>query len=146
MKAMLLNAPERLAFDDVARPTPGPGEILIRVTNSGICGTDLKIYRGAIPVAYPRIMGHEMIGEVADAGEDHQQHSEPKQGANARMGIGKWRGQHFGDQRPHHNLNSVPREKPRAQPFVFHKSLHFGLGLGAFPYSTSSQLSLGLNS
>ena len=68
MKAMLLNAPERLAFDDVARPTPGPGEILIRVTNSGICGTDLKIYRGAIPVAYPRIMGHEMIGEVADAG------------------------------------------------------------------------------
>ena len=42
--------------------------MLIRVTHSGICGTDYKIYSGAIPVRYPRIMGHEMIGEVVEAG------------------------------------------------------------------------------
>jgi 2-desacetyl-2-hydroxyethyl bacteriochlorophyllide A dehydrogenase len=39
------------------------------VTHSGICGTDFKIYSGAIPVHYPRIMGHEMIGEVVDGGD-----------------------------------------------------------------------------
>ena len=38
------------------------------MTHSGICGTDYKIYSGAIPVSYPRIMGHEMAGEVVDAG------------------------------------------------------------------------------
>ena len=44
------------------------GQVLVRVTHSGVCGTDLKIYNGAIPVGYPRIMGHEMTGEVVDAG------------------------------------------------------------------------------
>jgi 2-desacetyl-2-hydroxyethyl bacteriochlorophyllide A dehydrogenase len=39
------------------------------VTHSGICGTDFKIYSGAIPVHYPRIMGHEMIGEVVEGGD-----------------------------------------------------------------------------
>jgi threonine dehydrogenase-like Zn-dependent dehydrogenase len=38
-------------------------------THSGICGTDFKIYSGAIPVRYPRIMGHEMIGEVVEGGD-----------------------------------------------------------------------------
>jgi 2-desacetyl-2-hydroxyethyl bacteriochlorophyllide A dehydrogenase len=39
------------------------------VTHSGICGTDYKIFNGSIPVRYPRIMGHEMAGEVVDAGD-----------------------------------------------------------------------------
>ena len=41
--------------------------MLVRVTHSGICGTDYKIYSGAIPVSYPRVMGHEMAGEVVSA-------------------------------------------------------------------------------
>jgi 2-desacetyl-2-hydroxyethyl bacteriochlorophyllide A dehydrogenase len=41
----------------------------VRVTHSGICGTDYKIFKGAIPVSYPRIMGHEMAGEVVDPGD-----------------------------------------------------------------------------
>lgn len=68
MKAMVLSAPNELVLNEVARPTIGPGEVLVRVTFSGICGTDYKIYSGAIPVRYPRIMGHEMIGEVVEAG------------------------------------------------------------------------------
>jgi len=67
MKAMVLNGPSQLALEDVVAPKPGPGQVLIRVTHSGICGTDYKIYSGAIPVRYPRIMGHEMIGEVLEA-------------------------------------------------------------------------------
>lgn len=68
MKAMVLKGPSELDLEDVAAPKPAPGQVLIRVTHSGICGTDYKIYTGAIPVRYPRIMGHEMIGEVVDAG------------------------------------------------------------------------------
>ena len=68
MKAMLLTAPGELVRDDVTRPGPEPGQLLVRVTHSGICGTDYKIFNGSIPVKYPRIMGHEMAGEVVDAG------------------------------------------------------------------------------
>jgi L-iditol 2-dehydrogenase len=65
MRAMVLRAPAALALDEVPRPNAAPGHILVRITHSGLCGTDLKIYRGAIPASYPRIMGHEMAGEVA---------------------------------------------------------------------------------
>lgn len=68
MKAVLLKAPSLLVLEDVPRPRAGPGEVLVRVTHVGICGTDMKILRGAIPVAYPRIMGHEIVGRVAAVG------------------------------------------------------------------------------
>lgn len=68
MKAMVLIAPEDLALAEVAKPGLGEGGVLVRVGHSGICGTDLKIFKGAIRVSYPRIMGHEMMGEVVDAG------------------------------------------------------------------------------
>src|SRR5258705_6237645 len=66
---MVLLAPEELIVDEVSRPRLDAGHVLVRVTHSGICGTDYKIYRGAIPVEYPRIMGHEMTGEVVDGGD-----------------------------------------------------------------------------
>jgi 2-desacetyl-2-hydroxyethyl bacteriochlorophyllide A dehydrogenase len=68
MKAMVLTAPRELIRDEITPPRADPGQVLVRVTHSGICGTDYKIYSGAIPVAYPRIMGHEMTGEVVEAG------------------------------------------------------------------------------
>jgi len=69
MKAMVLTAPGELVLDEVARPARSAGGVLVRVTHSGICGTDYKIFNGSIPVRYPRIMGHEMAGEVVDAGD-----------------------------------------------------------------------------
>ncbi len=68
MKAMVLKARADVALGDVKRPERDSGEALIHVSNSGICGTDLKIFQGGIPVAYPRIMGHESVGEVAEGG------------------------------------------------------------------------------
>jgi 2-desacetyl-2-hydroxyethyl bacteriochlorophyllide A dehydrogenase len=68
MKAMILSAPSQLSPGDVDDAIAGDGETLVRVTHSGVCGTDLKIYNGGIPVDYPRIMGHEMIGEIAEVG------------------------------------------------------------------------------
>jgi 2-desacetyl-2-hydroxyethyl bacteriochlorophyllide A dehydrogenase len=70
MKAMVLKAPGELALDEVSRPGAGTGQVLIRVTHSGVCGTDLKIFSGAIPVKYPRIMGHEMIGDIVEGSGD----------------------------------------------------------------------------
>jgi 2-desacetyl-2-hydroxyethyl bacteriochlorophyllide A dehydrogenase len=68
MKAMVLNAPTDLAEASIADAVNGEGEVLVKVTRSGVCGTDLKIFQGQISVAYPRVMGHEMIGEIVDAG------------------------------------------------------------------------------
>jgi 2-desacetyl-2-hydroxyethyl bacteriochlorophyllide A dehydrogenase len=65
MRAMVLRAPGDLALDDVVRPHVPAGHVLVRITHSGLCGTDLKIYKGAIPALYPLIMGHEMVGELA---------------------------------------------------------------------------------
>jgi 2-desacetyl-2-hydroxyethyl bacteriochlorophyllide A dehydrogenase len=65
---MVLRAPSDLVLDEVARPEPAAGQVLVRITHSGICGTDWKIYNGSIPVPYPLIPGHEMAGEVVSVG------------------------------------------------------------------------------
>jgi 2-desacetyl-2-hydroxyethyl bacteriochlorophyllide A dehydrogenase len=64
---MVLRAPGDLVLDEVATPGQDAGHVQVRVTHSGICGTDFKIFSGTIPVSYPRIMGHEMFGEIVDA-------------------------------------------------------------------------------
>ena len=69
MRAMVLTAPGELDPANVERPSADTGEAVIRVSHSGICGTDLKIYDGAIPVRHPLIMGHEMIGEVVEGAD-----------------------------------------------------------------------------
>ena len=52
-----------------ARPQPGPGETLVRVRRAGVCGTDFHIYEGSHPfLNYPRVIGHELSGEVAETG------------------------------------------------------------------------------
>jgi 2-desacetyl-2-hydroxyethyl bacteriochlorophyllide A dehydrogenase len=68
MRAMVLTAPREVSSQKVPVPNVNPDETLIRVTKSGICGTDLKIYQGGIPVDYPRVLGHESVGEVVSGG------------------------------------------------------------------------------
>jgi L-iditol 2-dehydrogenase len=59
-------APDSIEITDVSEPDPA-SSVLVRVGQVGICGTDTKILAGKIPVEYPRIMGHEMVGEVVSA-------------------------------------------------------------------------------
>ncbi len=59
--------PGELQVRDVPDPI-GNGRALVRLERAGICGTDLKILDGAMPVAYPVIMGHEMVGVVSRTG------------------------------------------------------------------------------
>lgn len=49
-------------------PQAGPGDLLVRIRRVGLCGTDYHIYAGNQPfLAYPRVMGHELAGEVIEA-------------------------------------------------------------------------------
>ena len=69
MRAMVLNAPNEVTLEDVDQPSTDNGDTLIRVSHTGICGTDLSIYKGGIPVKHPLIMGHEMVGEIVESGD-----------------------------------------------------------------------------
>jgi dehydrogenase len=53
---------------DVPRPEPGPNEVLIRVRATGICYTDVHQTNGLIPGEFPRILGHEGVGEIVEVG------------------------------------------------------------------------------
>jgi threonine dehydrogenase-like Zn-dependent dehydrogenase len=55
-------------IEEVARPTAGVGEAVIRVTLTTICGTDLHIVRGEYPVRSGLIIGHEPVGVIAELG------------------------------------------------------------------------------
>src|SRR5260370_7067121 len=66
MRAMVMRGPTERTDDEVGSPSLKDGHVLVRITHSGLCGTDLKIYQGAIPARYPLIMGHEMVGEIVD--------------------------------------------------------------------------------
>jgi len=66
LRAVRVVAPESIEITDVPEPDPG-SSVLVRVGQVGICGTDVKILAGKIPVDYPRIMGHEMVGDVVSA-------------------------------------------------------------------------------
>ncbi|MBT3401494.1 MAG: alcohol dehydrogenase catalytic domain-containing protein [Rhodospirillaceae bacterium] len=64
MRAMVLTEPNVIEQRDIPEPTTDQGEALVRVSSSGICGTDLKILSGGIPAPKPIVMGHEMVGEL----------------------------------------------------------------------------------
>lgn len=69
MKAFLLKGPYESEWVEYAAPKPGPDEVVIKVKAMGICGTDINIYHGTHGNAtYPRIPGHEMVGEVVETG------------------------------------------------------------------------------
>jgi threonine dehydrogenase-like Zn-dependent dehydrogenase len=70
MKALVWEAPRAMAMREQARPEPGAGEVLVKVTYAGICGSELSGYLGhnALRVP-PLVMGHEFAGEVAALGE-----------------------------------------------------------------------------
>ncbi|MES1200915.1 MAG: zinc-binding alcohol dehydrogenase family protein [Pseudomonadota bacterium] len=65
MRALECIAPGQLRLTQRPMPEPAPGELLLRVRRVGLCGTDFHIFSGDQPfVSYPRIMGHELAGEV----------------------------------------------------------------------------------
>ena len=71
MRAVRLSGPRELQVVEVAEPTPGPGEVLVRVRACGICGSDLNAWRGVPGISFPLAPGapgHETWGEIAGLG------------------------------------------------------------------------------
>ncbi|AWS42704.1 MULTISPECIES: zinc-dependent dehydrogenase [Streptosporangium] len=68
MKVARFHAPGDIRVEEAAEPIAGPGEVKIRVRNCSTCGTDVKILKhGHHHIRPPRVMGHEIAGEVVEA-------------------------------------------------------------------------------
>lgn len=71
VRAVTLRSERSLALETFPRPAIGPSAMLVRILRAGICGTDVEIYKGLLSeFPYPLIMGHEIVGEVAEIGPE----------------------------------------------------------------------------
>ncbi|MDO7851682.1 zinc-binding alcohol dehydrogenase family protein [Hymenobacter convexus] len=69
MNTLVCLEPGQFAYQQHPHPVARPGEALIRIRRIGICGTDLHAFQGTQPFfSYPRVLGHELAGELLDAG------------------------------------------------------------------------------
>jgi len=70
MLKAVLEKPFKLKLLELDVPVAKKKEVLIKVLVAGICGSDLHAYRGTQPfLSYPRVLGHEIAGEIAEVGE-----------------------------------------------------------------------------
>jgi 2-desacetyl-2-hydroxyethyl bacteriochlorophyllide A dehydrogenase len=71
MQTVICREPGAIALGQSERPAPPPpGWVAVDIANVGICGTDYHIYEGKHPyLQYPRIMGHELSGTIAEDAE-----------------------------------------------------------------------------
>lgn len=69
MKAAVLIKPRCFEIQDIPMPTMGAGDVLVKIHNVGICGTDIHIFHGNYArESLPLILGHELAGEVVGVG------------------------------------------------------------------------------
>lgn len=68
MKAGVVHAREDIRFEDIEKPVPGEGQVLIKVKYTGICGSDVPRVNGDACHFFPNVLGHEFSGTVEEAG------------------------------------------------------------------------------
>ena len=68
MRATVFHGPGDIRVEEVPRPHAGPGEAVIRVTMTTICGTDVHIVKGEYPVRPGLVIGHEPVGVIDELG------------------------------------------------------------------------------
>ena len=70
MRVVRFYAPQDVRLEEAPEPSAGPGELVVRVRNCSVCGTDAKIWRSGHPnLRPPRVLGHEIAGEVVEVGQ-----------------------------------------------------------------------------
>lgn len=70
MKAVVYKGPNKVAVEEVNDPKiEHPGDAIIRLTSSGICGSDLHMYQGRLPVNPGQVLGHEPLGVIEEVGD-----------------------------------------------------------------------------
>ena len=68
MKAVVCERPRQMGVEERPLPVRRAGEVLVKVRRIGLCGTDYHIFEGDQPfLSYPRVMGHELAGEIEEA-------------------------------------------------------------------------------
>lgn len=70
MKALVYRGPQEIALEERPIPKAGPGEAVIQVRLTTICGTDIHIMKGEYPVSPGRIIGHEAVGVIHELAPD----------------------------------------------------------------------------
>ncbi|AXE32921.1 NAD(P)-dependent alcohol dehydrogenase [Chromobacterium phragmitis] len=70
MKAAVFVAPGKIELREKPIPAVGPGDALVRITTTTICGTDVHILKGEYPVASGLTIGHEPVGVIEKLGAD----------------------------------------------------------------------------
>jgi len=70
MQAVVFPAPETVRVEQVSDPAPRRDEVVVQVAVSGLCGTDLHIYRNEYMSNFPVIPGHEFAGVIVEVGQD----------------------------------------------------------------------------
>lgn len=71
MKCIVCHEPDNFVIKEIDRPQIKDNEALVRIRRIGICGTDLHAYKGRQPYfEYPRVLGHELAGEIAQIGDN----------------------------------------------------------------------------
>ena len=69
MKAAVIHGPGSVTYDTVDDPKiKSPSDIILKVTATAICGSDLHIYSGSLPQPRPMVLGHEFMGIVEEVG------------------------------------------------------------------------------
>ena len=68
MKALVFRGPNRIGIEELPIPRPASGEVVIRITLTTICGTDLHILKGEYSVKPGLIIGHEPVGVIHEIG------------------------------------------------------------------------------
>jgi alcohol dehydrogenase len=71
MKALVYHGPGRRALEEVPKPTiQAPTDVIVKLTTTTICGSDLHILKGDVPaVTDGRILGHEGVGVIDEVGD-----------------------------------------------------------------------------
>lgn len=69
MRAVLYERPRQFAVESVPSPEPPPGAVRVRLTATGVCGTDVHIHDGDFFASFPLIPGHEPAGVVDAVGD-----------------------------------------------------------------------------
>lgn len=69
MKAVVYQEPHRISVEDVPDPTiEDPNDVVVQITTTAICGSDLHMYEGRTDVAPGTVFGHENMGTVVEVG------------------------------------------------------------------------------
>ncbi len=71
MKQAILTKLQTIEFSETDKPSPASNEVLVKVKNIGICGSDIHAFHGKHPfMSFPIRLGHEMSGEIVELGSD----------------------------------------------------------------------------